>query len=268
MKKFVTYCMGLSMAMSGMAYAQQEQSVRVMVLGSYHFANPGLDLIKTKVDDVLLPERQKQIQAVVDGVARFKPTKVAVEVNGDPYPNHAVPSYAKYLAERVSSSRNEIDQIGFRLAKQLGHQEVMGIDVDGDFPFEDVMKFANETGRQAELEALMKAAEQRGKTFEQKQKTQTISQILREMNLPAASQADHAWYVGVLNYGAGKQQPGAHLLGSWTERNLGICARLVQNAKPGDRIVVLYGAGHNYLLRRCVQEMPNWELVEANDFLP
>jgi hypothetical protein len=38
--------------------------------------------------------------------------------------------------------------------------------------------------------------------------------------------------------------------------------------KDGDRVVVLYGAGHARLLRECVEEMPGWKLVEANSFLP
>jgi Family of unknown function (DUF5694) len=39
-------------------------------------------------------------------------------------------------------------------------------------------------------------------------------------------------------------------------------------AKPGDRIVVFYGAGHAYLLRQCVREVPGFELVEPNTYLP
>jgi hypothetical protein len=42
----------------------------------------------------------------------------------------------------------------------------------------------------------------------------------------------------------------------------------VQLARPGDRIVVVYGAGHSQLLRQCVQDLPGWKLVEPNDFLP
>jgi hypothetical protein len=39
-------------------------------------------------------------------------------------------------------------------------------------------------------------------------------------------------------------------------------------AALGDRIVVIYGAGHEFLLRRCIREMPGYKLVEANDYLP
>ena len=39
-------------------------------------------------------------------------------------------------------------------------------------------------------------------------------------------------------------------------------------AEPGDRTVVLYGAGHAAWLRHFVQTTPGFELVEAVDYLP
>jgi len=49
---------------------------QIMVVGTVHLANPGADAVTTKIDDVLSPERQQQIGAVVDGLARYKPTKI------------------------------------------------------------------------------------------------------------------------------------------------------------------------------------------------
>jgi len=51
-------------------------------------------------------------------------------------------------------------------------------------------------------------------------------------------------------------------------RNFLICANLVEQSKPGDRIVVLYGFGHAFLLRQCVTETPAFKLVEPNAYLP
>jgi Family of unknown function (DUF5694) len=38
-------------------------------------------------------------------------------------------------------------------------------------------------------------------------------------------------------------------------------------AKPGDRIVVLYGAGHNYWLRDFVRTTPGFALVDPLAYL-
>jgi len=55
---------------------------------------------------------------------------------------------------------------------------------------------------------------------------------------------------------------------AWYHRNLAICASLLQAARPGDRVIVFFGAGHLPLLRQCVQETPGYELVEPQGFLP
>ncbi len=52
----------------------------MLLLGTYHFANPGLDVVKTDVADVLLsPGKQAEISAIVDALGRFQPTRIAVE---------------------------------------------------------------------------------------------------------------------------------------------------------------------------------------------
>jgi hypothetical protein len=244
------------------------EPVQVLVLGAYHMDNPGLDLHNAKVDDVLSAERQKQVRAVVEGLARFKPTRVAVEWQADSQPGHALPAYREYLAGKRKDSRNEIDQIGFRLAKRMQHTDAYGIDVAGEFPFEAVQAFAEQHGQAALLQQAMDTIAAKIKQFEQDQRTQSVAQLLRTMNDARTLARDHSWYMDALRYGAAGDQPGAKLVASWVGRNLQICARLMQIAEPGDRIVVLYGSGHGYLLRQCVQEIPGWKLVEANAYLP
>ncbi|WP_374566742.1 DUF5694 domain-containing protein [Ideonella sp.] len=252
----------------GAAGAGAAEPVQVMVLGTYHFGNPGLDLNNVKVDDVLQPARQAQVREVVDALAAFKPTRVAVEAQADALPQHALPSYRAYLAGQGQDKRNEIDQIGFRLARQLGHAEVYGVDVDGDFPFEPVQAFAKTSGNAAEFQRSMDAMALRTREFEAAQQHATVGQLLRRLNEPDSIRDDHGWYMTALRQGRGADQPGVALVGSWYARNLGICARLAQLARPGDRLLVLYGAGHSYLLRHCVDATPGWQLVEANAYLP
>lgn len=248
--------------------AASDPPVEVMILGTYHFANPGLDMHNAEIDDVLSPQRQKEVVAVVDALARFKPTRVAVEAHADELPSRSLPSYAEYLAGKHSQNRNEIHQIGYRLASQMKHEQVYGIDADGEFPFEPLQLYAAANGRAEELQLAVDEIGVRTRQFEERARTASVGQLLREMNEPTRIREDHAWYVRTLSYGAGKTQPGAHLVASWTTRNIQICARLVQLARPGDRIVVVYGAGHSHLLRQCVQDLPGWKLIEPNDFLP
>ncbi len=244
------------------------QTVEVMVLGTYHFANPGLDLHNAEIDDVLSAHRQRELVELVNSLAAFRPTVVAVESVRDDTPDRAHPKYADYLAGKESNNRNEIYQIGFRLAKQLKLEKVIGIDAPGEFPFEQLLQFAAENGKTSELQGSIDQVGVWTKEFERQAKVSTVGALLRQLNQAERIRAEHAWYMQKLVYGAGANQPSAKLLGQWSMRNLSICARLVQSVKAGDRVVVVYGSGHNYLLRQCVLEMPGWRLVEPIRFLP
>lgn len=261
-------CMSINAHSKEPSKVQSKEPIKVMIVGTYHFANPGLDIVKTNIDDVLLPKRQTEIQQVLDGLAQFKPTKIAVERNGDAFPNNALPSYQQFLSQDTVSNRNEITQIGFRLAKKMHHKEVFGIDVDGEFPFNDVVAYANKNGLEKEIQLILDEVKMKGVIFDEKVKKMSVNQILRDLNSPKEIKNEHQWYMKLFRFGAKDVQAGANVLSNWTKRNIEICARLVQQAQPGDRIVVLYGAGHNYLLRQCVSELSGWELVEANQYLP
>jgi hypothetical protein len=252
----------------GLSPARAADPVQVMVLGTYHFGNPGLDLHNAKIDDVLVPRRQAELQAVADGLARFKPTQVAVEALADALPGRALPRYREFRAGTLAPDRNEIVQIGYRVAHQQGLAEVIGIDAAGDFPFGPLQQFAQAQGRADDLQRMVDAIGARTRAFEERARVSTIGRMLRSLNEPAAIAADHGWYLQTLVFGRGADQPAARLLGSWMARNAAICARLVQSVQPGDRVLVLYGAGHNHLLRQCVRDMPGWQLVEPNAFLP
>ena len=88
------------------------------------------------------------------------------------------------------------------------------------------------------------------------------------MNDPARIAEGNGFYSSALRVGGGDTQPGADLVAAWGQRNYRICARIIQDSKPGDRVVVIFGSGHAYLLRRCFAETPGFVLVEPNRYLP
>src|SRR5215475_2019039 len=56
-----------------------QKKAHVLVLGTFHMANPGHDIFNLKVDDVLAPRRQKEIGETVAELKKFRPTKIAIE---------------------------------------------------------------------------------------------------------------------------------------------------------------------------------------------
>jgi hypothetical protein len=238
--------------------------VQVMIVGVFHMSNPGHDLHNLKADDVLTPGRQAEIEAASAGLAKLRPTQVAVEWPADVVAER----YPKYLAGTLPPSRNEVVQLGFRLAKAAGLKAVHGIDVDGDFPYPPLEAYAKAHGQMPLLEAQHALIEKSLQELQGALAQGGVSAALRLLNDPARLAGDNGFYRTTLRIGSGAQQPGADLLTAWYRRNFLICANLVQLSQPGDRIVVFYGSGHAFLLRQCVTETPGFELVEPNGFLP
>ncbi len=255
------------LALHTVAFAQDipvVAPVSVMVVGNFHMANPGHDMHNVAVDDVLVPKRQAEIAKVTDALAVFHPTKVMAEWPADV----ASERYAHYLAGTLPPSRNEVVQLGFRLAKTARLDRFYGIDVDGDFPYEPVQTFAKAHGQSELLERANAEIENLTQQQTALLQSKGIAATLRYLNDPGRISRSNSFYRQMLRVGAGQQQPGADLLTAWYRRNFLICANLVQNSRPGDRIVVFYGSGHAFLLRQCVAETPGFILVGPNSFLP
>jgi hypothetical protein len=244
------------------------EPVDVVVLGIFHFDNPGQDLANMEVDNVLAPKRQAEIAQILDGLARFKPTKVFVESRRRVAGTTFSETYRTFRQGKMTESGNEIVQLGFRLADRLDHKEVYAVDVEGDFPFETVMEWAQKNGRAAKLEGNIAAIQKWAADLTAQLKTKTLSQVMRLHNDPQTIDEGNAFYLDMLRYGAGEDQPGANVVSRWYERNFRICALIAQAVEPGDRILVVYGAGHAYLLRHCLGGIPGYRIKEANDYLP
>ena len=237
--------------------------VDVMIVGVFHMNNPGHDIHNRTVDDVLAPRRQAEIVAITNALARFKPNKIALEQARDAVEG----PYRQYLAGTLPPSRNERVQLGFRLAKLANVKAIYGIDADVDFPYPALKSYADTHGFAGLLAEQNAAIDRRLDEESRVLAEKSISAELRLLNEPDSIKQDHDFYRTALRIGSNDDQPGVDLLTNWYRRNFLICANLLQISKPGDRIVVFYGAGHAFLLRQCVTETPGLRLVEANDYL-
>jgi hypothetical protein len=113
MKRFLLICATFATPAFSQSPAPRAE---VLVLGVYHMANPGHDIFNTKADDVLAPKRQQEIAELAQVLKKFAPTKIAIEA--DVWSQRVPKEYSDYLAGRYTLTRNEIDQIGYRLAKR------------------------------------------------------------------------------------------------------------------------------------------------------
>jgi hypothetical protein len=261
-----------TMQMSG----SQDQAVRlpadhlegppvaeVLVLGTYHMGNPGLDIFNMEADDVLAPKRQREIRELLDVLSRFRPTEIALEAEPD---SRKIKQYKEYLVGKYELGRDERDQIGFRLAEELGHPQVYGIDADGSFPFPAVQDYAKAHGREKELESLMARTGREVQKQDEYLKSHTILEMLLRMNSQEYVRGGISLYALFAHFGEEYNYAGARLLTEWYRRNMWIHTHLINITEPGDRVLVIFGAGHLGLLQRAVQDDPTLKLRTLDEF--
>ncbi len=229
----------------------------VLILGTYHMGNPGRDIFNLKADDVLAPERQAEIRGLLDVLARFRPTKIAIEANPE---SPKVKQYQDYLAGKYELGRDERDQVGFRLAKELGLPKVYGIDIQEDFSYPSVQDYAKAHGREKELESLMAISGTASKDNNEYLKSHSVLEMFLRVNSSEAVRRDLKSYALFAHFGEPYDYAGATLLEDWYRRNIRIFTHLLNILEPSDRALVIYGYGHLRILRQNVEADPTLKL--------
>ncbi|MGA7077397.1 MAG: DUF5694 domain-containing protein [Terriglobales bacterium] len=245
-KTFLIFC---ALAISTTAWAQSDARPEILVLGTYHMANPGRDVVNMQADDVLSPKRQQEIAQLVEVLKKFHPTKVAIEA--DIGSERAQQEYSDYVAGKYTLSRNETNQIGYRLAKELGHHTVYPVDVEGDFPWGHLINYAKANGRAEKFDAMSATMGTEVKAQGDFLQSHTVLEMFEYMNSDARVAKDVAFYFATVPYGDEMDYAGPDLLAAWYQRNIRIYNNIVRLIEsPNDKILVIYGAGHLGWLRQ------------------
>ncbi len=229
----------------------------LVVLGTYHMGTPGNNVINGKVDDISTPERQKQIVELVEKLKKFKPTKIAVEcdVEDDAKTQEF---YDKYLSGKYELTKNETNQIGFRLAKDLDHKKVYCVDW-GIFPDDPLYNYEKYAAKDAELDKFLKDVyrklkEKSDAESERLFKLSVADQFIL-INQPDRIEKDHQGYFDLMRIGLRAEYVGANYLSWWYGRNMKILTNIIRiTDSPNDRILVVYGVGHAKLLNQFAKE--------------
>lgn len=236
---------------------------QLMLLGTYHFANHGADVVNSQVPDVLEPARQKEMAAVAEALAKFRPTKIVVE-----YPiakqDKLDQRYQAYRSGAYVLTRDEVDQLGLRMASLLGHDRVHAVDWNkmppGRVEDFDYVQWSERNGQQARLAAMRDPS--RARKAENFMAGSTVATWLEKFNEPEQLAKSHRNYFDYTLLGDSADSPGANWMANWYGRNLKIFANLVRLADhPGDRVLVIYGQGHIFLLREFAEQSGAFKVV-------
>jgi len=252
------------LAISEASWAQSDARPEILVLGTYHMANPGHDVHNLQADDVLAPKRQKEIAQLIEVLKSFHPTKIAIESIG----TRRVDQYSDYLAGKYELSSNEIEQIGFRLAKELGHHTIYPVDEDGDFPWKRLVNYVKANGLAEKFDAMEAKGAAEVKNAENFLRSHTVLEMLEYINSDSMAAKGIAGYYAYVPYGDRFDYAGPDLLAAWYQRNIRIYHNIVKLIEsPNDRILVIYGAGHLGWLRQNITNHATVKLRKLADLI-
>jgi hypothetical protein len=251
------------------------QKPKVLLVGSYHFAYYNFDAHKTEKDkqvDVFSTERQAEIEELVEYIARFKPTKIAVE--NHPHSNDLMEYYRAYLDGTRPLGRDEQEQIGFRLMEQFALDTIYGVDADGLanelFNSEDTSlntlagSIFQEYDYRSDDPMSLKYRELYRLEDSLKLVT-TMLQYFKHLNSDKMLARGYGSYL-VGDFKLDNNRGTDALSIYWYNRNLRIFRNLQNiNDSEEDRILVIFGSGHIQILKQLFECSPEFELIPFND---
>lgn len=250
------------------AAAQNKQPVKVLLLGVFHFSNPGLDVAKFKSADILSEERQKEVMQVVEKLKAISPDKIFIE-DAPENQNKIDSTLDQYKKGKYTLSSNEIDQLGLRLAKDLDLPALYPVDYrNADFPFDSLMKSATEAGQTDIIHFVQHTIDSVQTSFNEALSKLTITQMLLRENTPEAIKLQNTFYFKMLPAGKEDNHVGSYLVSEWWRRNMIIYENILKRLDGNEKVIlVIFGSGHTALLNQMMRYNPDIELVNVNNVL-
>lgn len=249
-------------------YAQKTQKVQIVLIGTVHLTPSTTDLYKNDAIDLHTPEKQKEIQEVVNKIVAFKPTQICLE-----YPMEKQRTmdsiFNAYQNGQYKLKDNERDLFGFQAVKKLGLKSPTCINYPGKFDSDTVMNFAMANNQKEIVDGLKKAGTDFMAEINNKLAQLTLRNFLIYINSEEALQNNLSIYTRYLaTVGKGNNYVGTGLVADWYSTNIHIYANILRIVKPTDkRIVVIFGQGHIPILKHLFNNNPDFEVVDPKDVL-
>lgn len=243
-------------------------TTQIMILGVSHLVAKRDIHNSVFQDSPLSPKRQAQIEDVVTRLARFHPTKVLIEEEyGDPVWEQR---YRDYLHGTFTLGANEVYQFGFKLAARSGNSTIYPVDTSGASVYDD----NSPSGKRIDAFLQANFTKVQDPVFDQflarsddLERRGTYLDLLRYINTDAAVRANASWYSIFDAWGRNADNAGAAYTAQWYTRNTYIFSNILSSIAPGDRVVVIMGQGHKYLLSEFARLNPDLTYVDVLDYL-
>lgn len=244
--------------------ASATEPARVMLFGTFHFQDPGQDMVKVEDVNVLSDENQQYLDALTTRLAGFEPTAVLLEYGpeNDELINQR---YRDYLAGEFDLGANEIYQLGFRIARKAGLERVHSFD-HREFHWnpQPMFDYAERNDPRA-MQGLNELITTITKEETEARRTMSLAKLLVRANDPHRDRLNMDSYLMTNPIGAADGWSGADATASWWQRNFRMYAIIQQHAMPGARVIAIGGQGHTSILKVLLGIDRR---IEAADVLP
>ena len=267
MRWFVRILVAVCLATApAVAWSDSDDRAEVMLFGVFHFANPGLDAVKTETINVMTPENQAYLDELAQRIATFNPTRVLLE-----YPpardGEMQARYQQYLDGDFELGSNENYQLGFRIAALSEAETVHGYDERNVHwnaqPLFDYMENHDQESA-AKVQAMIEDITAK---MTEAHQTLTLQQVLRQHNDPEFDRENRASYLLTNAVGDATNYAGADAAASWWHRNFRMFANIQRQALPRERLLVIGGQGHTAILKQLLADDASLVSVDVRDFL-
>lgn len=247
--------------------AISQQPAKVTILGVHHFHNPNADMFNIFQDDVKAPKRQREIKELVDRLLQFKPTKVVIEKRYDDTMQQV--KYESFLShlDEEKLSRNEKEQVGFRVAAKLNHDRIYPFDFKLGMNLSELQDLASRDSIVGQkFQTMFTEMGQFIAGVSERLKYSTMLEFMVYMNLQESIDYGHSAYLEMLNL-TGKDSYGASAaVSDWYKRNIHMfynLNRITDHDADGERILVIVGQGHKAILQDLIEDAPYYEYVDV-----
>jgi len=243
-----------------------KKQTEILLIGTFHFNNPGADVVKTKTFDIHTKSAQNDLKEIAQKIAAFKPTKIFVEW---PYKrqNSLDSVYNKFKEDGIYET-DETYQLAFRAGKLIDETQIIAIDYnDTDFPFGKLMASIKKN-KQTDIEMYLTKTikKQEKETNDKIDSNISLKEMLYDNNTKEERDNMNEFYEKILTVGDNEDFIGSYLTSEWMRRNLYMWSLLKKKTTVKDeRVMVLLGSSHIAMIKKYIDANENWKTVELID---
>ncbi|MFM9948712.1 MAG: DUF5694 domain-containing protein [Saprospiraceae bacterium] len=271
-------CLGqesIKNALSNLPVLKKDSTVSIMILGTFHFnfSENSSDFKGENNFDIHTESRQKELLTLIEKIKQFNPTKIAVEMMlSDQLVMDSL--FKAYSIGAWELGRNEVYQIGFRLANELRLNGVSCVDtrpeqIEVDTTIPDLELYSKQRNELEKWEAYNEPNYQTNTYVENLRSRMTIVDYLLFLNNEMVKRRYKQFFLtGLVDVGAGDTYIGADLTGYWYRRNTRIFSNIKKLVVTGnERILVIYGNSHAWVLEELFEASPEFNIFKIDEML-